>query len=167
VSRQSANRAASYDYGSDFTTLLPTKFSMNRTIFLIAVAMLPFFLVGCNNHVFLSGCVTYSDDGTPLEAGTVVFETETFHARGEIGKNGEYTLATVRPEDGLPPGKYKVFVNGAFRVDVKPDRTFTEVQLIASKYASTETSGLEVNVDRSTKRFDFKVDRAPGSKKAD
>ena len=134
---------------------------MNRHIISLFAVLL--FLVGCSNHVSLSGRVTYSDDGTPLEAGTVIFqpvvEPEKFYARGEIREDGKYVLATARPNDGLPPGKYQVYVSSAYRVVNE-----TEVPIITSKYTSAETSGLEVDVDRSTKTFDFQVDRAPGTK---
>jgi len=139
---------------------------MNRTLFLIAFIVLPLLLIGCSNHVQLSGTVTYSDDGTPLETGMVVFETETFYSRGVILEGGKYTLITHKPKDGLPPGKYQVYVNGAIRSELLPDGTVAaEIPLITSKYSSPDTSGLEIDVDRSTKTFDFQVDRAPGSKR--
>ena len=137
---------------------------MNRKIVSLFAVLLPLLLVGCSNHVSLSGQVSYSDDGTPLESGTVIFQPEVgadkFYARGEIREDGKFILATARPQDGLPPGKYHVFVNAAFRYENN-----TEIQLITNKYTSPDTSELVVDVDRSTKTFDFKVDRAPGSKK--
>ena len=117
-------------------------------------------MIGCSNHVSLSGRVTYSDDGTPLEAGTVIFQAEKFYARGDILADGKYSLATHRPNDGLPPGKYQVFVNMAVRSEAG-----SEIPLITSKYTSIETSGLEVDVNRSTKTFDFQVDRAPRARR--
>jgi len=139
---------------------------MNKIILLFIAFTLPLFLVGCSDHVQLSGQVTYSDDGTPLEAGTVIFQTDTFQARGSIGAEGRYTLATLKEGDGLPPGKYTVYVNSAFRGELPPGAAFpVQIELITPKYASPDTSGLEVDVDRSTRTFDFQVDRAPGSKR--
>ena len=137
---------------------------MNQTFRLVVFVWLPLFLIGCSDHVSLSGRVTYSDDGTPLETGTVFFEAETFQARGPIGADGKYTLATHRPGDGLPPGRYKVYVGGASRYDTRSDGSITQVMLITYDYAGPDTLGLVVDVDRSTRTFDFQVDRAPGSR---
>ena len=138
---------------------------MNRKVVSLMVVLLSLFLIGCDNgHVSLSGRVTYSDNDAPLEAGTVFFQpvvgAEQFYARGEIASDGKYVLATHRPKDGLPPGKYQVYVNGAFLYEDEK-----EIPLISNKYTRAETSELEVEVNRSTKTFDFQVDRAPGSKK--
>jgi hypothetical protein len=124
-------------------------------------------LVGCSNHVKLSGRVTYSDTNEPLESGTVIFlaESETFQARGEIEKDGYYVLATLRENDGLPPGNYRVYVNSAYRYEIHENASTTEIRLITDKYTSPETSGLVFKVDRSTTKFDFQVDRASGNKK--
>ena len=137
---------------------------MNRA--LLFVIVLSLFFVGCSDHVSLSGRVTYSDDGSPLESGTVVFETKNYFARGEIGKDGKYVMATMRPNDGLPPGQYQVYVNGAYRYEVPEGGGLAnEILLITHKYTSPETSGMVIDVDRSTKKFDFQVDRMPGTKK--
>ena len=140
---------------------------MNRTFFLVVFLVLPLFLTGCSDHVSISGRVTYSDDGSPLELGRVVFEPEKgiFHARGEIGADGKYSLSTNKPGDGLPPGKYRVYVDDTSRWVTNPDgRSGIEIPLIETKHNYADTSGLVVDVDRKTKKFDFQVDRAPGSK---
>jgi hypothetical protein len=140
---------------------------MHKIFFYFFVVLLLVDLTGCSNHVKLSGRVTYSDTNEPLEAGTVIFlaESEAFQARGEIEKNGSYVLATFRENDGLPPGNYRVYVNSAYRYETQENGFSNEIRLITDKYTSPETSGLVFEVDRSTKKFDFQVDRAPGSKK--
>ncbi|MDR2439821.1 MAG: carboxypeptidase-like regulatory domain-containing protein [Planctomycetaceae bacterium] len=124
-------------------------------------------LTGCSDHVKLSGRVTYSDTNEPLETGTVIFlaESEAFQSRGEIEKNGSYVLATFRENDGLPPGNYRVYVNSAYRYETQENGLSNEIRLITDKYTSPETSGLMFKVDHLTKKFDFQVDRDPGSKK--
>ena len=139
---------------------------MKRTLFLLAFVLFPLLLIGCNNQVQLSGQVTYSDDGTPLETGRVIFDSDKFYARGDIGESGRYVLATHKANDGLPPGQYRVYVADAMRSVTNPDgNSGYEVPLIAPKHTSAETSELVVEVNRPTKTFDFQVDRAPGSKK--
>ena len=141
---------------------------MNRKIVSLIIVLLPLFLIGCGTgHVSLSGRVTYSDDGSPLEAGTVIFQpvvgADKFYARGEIGQDGKYVVATYNPKDGLPPGEYQIFVNGATRNEGNKGQFV--IPLISSKYTAAETSELVLDINRSTKTFDFSVDRAPGSKK--
>jgi len=140
---------------------------MSKIIYLFITLFLLAGLVGCNNHVKLSGKVIYSDTNEPLEAGTVIFlaENETFQARGEIEKDGTYVLATLRENDGLPPGNYRVYVNSAYRYETQENGPTAEIRLITDKYTSPETSGLVCEVDRSTKKFEFQVERAPGSRK--
>jgi hypothetical protein len=118
-----------------------------------AVTLLFLFVVllnGCSNKLPLRGKVTYSDDGSPLEYGVVCFETPTFLARGEIGKDGKYVVGTLRQRDGIPRGTYNVYVSG------------TEIGsgfLIDKKYANPQTSGLQFTVDGKNKIFDFTVER--------
>ena len=118
--------------------------------------------VGCGDKVKLGGKVTFSDDGSPLTAGTVIFSTNTFEARGDIQADGTYKMSSDKAGDGLPPGKYKVYVCDAFkyeRVGPANNPTDVSVALIHSMYSSPDTSGLEVDVSSSVKTFDFKVDR--------
>ena len=131
---------------------------MNKPFFIIAFIVLPLLVIGCSNHVQLSGTVTFSDDGTPLEVGRIVLESDTLHARGDIGAGGRFTMSTSKPGDGLPPGMYRVYISGASLLEIRGE-TVLEIPLIAAKYANAETSGLEVNVDRNTRTFDIKVDR--------
>ena len=131
---------------------------MKRTFFIIAFIVLPLLVVGCSDQVQLSGTVTFADDGTPLTVGRVVFESNTLHARGDLDANGRFTLATHKPGDGLPPGMYRVYISGASLLEIRGE-TVIEIPLIAAKYGSAATSGLEVNVDRRTRTFDIQVDR--------
>ena len=133
---------------------------MNSARFFI-IALLVLMTVGCGDKkVQLTGTVTYSDDGTPLEIGTVGFTTETYSARGVLAPDGTYTVSSVNPKDGLPPGKYKVYISAAHRaIDRGPEEMTLYVPLIDTKYEDPNTSGLEVEVDAKTKTFNFQVDR--------
>ena len=113
---------------------------MNNTRFFI-IALLVLITVGCgDNKVQLSGKVTYSDDGTPLGVGTVGLTTETYSARGVLAQDGTYTVSSVNPKDGLPPGKYRVYISGAHRaIDRGPDEVPLYVPLIDTKYETPET----------------------------
>lgn len=129
--------------------------------FYLFLLLMPIFLIGCGRgHVGISGRVTYTDDGSPLETGSVVFENGSFQSRGEIGADGKYTLGSFSTKDGLPKGNYRVYLNRATVVqgEIRPGIPNT-VHLVAKKYTSPETSGLECVVDGSSKRFDIQVER--------
>jgi hypothetical protein len=131
-------------------------------------------VTGCNKNVAVTGTVTFSDDGSPVPIGTVCFlsESNSTLSRGTLNSNGTYKVGTLSSADGLPPGKYNIYLDGARKLTGTkkvPDVTFGTIdipifeELVDPKFCRQETSGLTVEVNRSTK-FDFKVDRY---KKAD
>jgi len=118
--------------------------------------------VGCGTNVPMGGTVTFSDDGTPLTTGTVFFETDTFEARGMIQGDGTYRIGSAAEADGLPPGKYRVYIRDAHeyvRVGAGDTVVDNVVPLIDAKYANPNMSGLEVEVTGGSARFNFTVDR--------
>ena len=148
--------------------------------FKVAFVLFVFILTaGCGKgHVPLTGKVTFSDDGSPLTSGTVNFVSGSFQSRAPIQPDGTYTVGTYKASDGLPRGKYSVYVTGAVKVigetqSIGGDRSgrgdgmvtmeagggmpITE-PLIAPKFSSATASGLEFEAG-SAKTFDFKVDR--------
>lgn len=128
------------------------------------------FFTGCGDNVPLGGTVTFSDDGSPLEVGTIAFTNGTMQARGDIGAGGKYDLGTLKVGDGLPPGDYKVYITGAEKTEAgktigtgEYQSTLNKItQLIDPKYSSADKTPLTAKVDASTKQIDFKVDRATG-----
>jgi len=118
-------------------------------------------LVGCSGNVKLRGKVTYSDDGSPVTAGTVAFLSDGKMARGSIQKDGTYVVGFERMKDGLPPGEYEVFISNAFLFgEYNPvTETHDMVPLIDGKYAHHKTSGLTVSVNARTKAYHIEVDR--------
>ncbi|MDR1385356.1 MAG: hypothetical protein LBJ67_16135 [Planctomycetaceae bacterium] len=138
-----------------------TQFS--RQNFFLLIGLLFLFFSGCGRNVPLGGKITYSDDGMPLECGTIAFTNGTMQARGDIGKDGTYNLGTLKVGDGLPPGDYKVYISGAEKIEQGKTPTAQLIsRLIDPKYASPETSPLTAKVDDSTKSLNFKVDKAKG-----
>ena len=135
-------------------------------LFLLSGCVL--FVAGCGQPK-VTGTVTYTD-GTPLERGTVNFQTATHAAMGAIGENGRYTIGGVKAGDGVPSGTYKVFITGAMGIDTSnvqtlqfgqgPGTTAPIIQLIDRRYERPETSGLTCDVKKSTV-FNIEVKR-PG-----
>ena len=143
-------------------------YSMNKMQILkyqlLAILIVAVFLAGCGKgYVSMSGRVTYSDDGSPVEQGTVSFTKGAFQARGEIKEDGRYTLGSFKESDGLPKGTYIVCITGSEdSVLVDGDRgIYKTTYRVADKFSRAETSGLTVEVDGKTKTFDFEVDRHP------
>ena len=142
---------------------------MRNTFQLIAIFTVLTLIVGCSGNVPLGGTVTFSDDGTPLTIGTVVLERDGRIARGILDENGRFVIGFEREGDGLPPGQYRVAVVGATRAimverepmpGVPPSSTLAGYErFIDPRHESTETSGIVVDVDRTTRTLDIVVDR--------
>jgi hypothetical protein len=119
-------------------------------------------LSGCGNRVNLQGKVTFSDDGSPLTCGMVLFDDGQIVARGPIGSDGTYAVGVERDNDGIPPGTYKVSIVDAAETIPSGSEYVppSYKKLIDDKYFFAESSELQVTVEPSTKRFDIVVDRA-------
>ena len=143
----------------------PTKFKVKSEMLfmkiqLIAVLISVIFLAGCGKNIHFSGKVEFTD-GTPVESGTIYFEKADFVARGTIAPNGRYVLGSIGPKDGIPPGKYKVYIRGVVDKDAKtknPLGMISSVSLIDNKYSNPETSGLSVEIP-AERTLDIKLER--------
>ncbi|MDR1960474.1 MAG: hypothetical protein LBQ54_15800 [Planctomycetaceae bacterium] len=123
---------------------------------------------GCNHgKVPLKGKVTFSDDGSPLPTGIVIFSTPTFQARGEIQPDGTFRVSSTGENDGLPPGEYDVnIVNASIAKEgSNSDKPEGWILLVDEKYDSARTSGLKLKVDSKTRNYDLVVDRYVEKKK--
>jgi hypothetical protein len=105
---------------------------------------------GCGSGRYpVRGKVAYPD-GTPVTEGTVVFESRDaarpITARGSIQADGSYTLGTLAPGDGVPPGWYKVLV--APKYDPNAVDGPRKQAPFDRRYAEFSTSGLECEVKR-------------------
>ena len=75
----------------------------------------------------------------------------------DIAADGSFDAFTMRPGDGVPPGKYTVHIP---RKMIDPERAAPQV--IHGKYEKPETSGLEATVEEKKNELEFKVERASG-----
>jgi hypothetical protein len=74
-------------------------------------------------------------------------------ANGKIDADGHFTMGTLRPGDGVIPGKYKViFV-------IREDNPKGAVWLIPEKYGNMQTSGEEITVDKARSDVDYVFDK--------
>jgi hypothetical protein len=121
---------------------------------LMFIALL--FIAGCGSgKVQLGGAVTF-DDGTPLTTGSVIFSTDTFSAKGNIDSSGNYVVGSVDTNDGLPAGKYKVYIEGATQNITSPNGESSR-SLIDVEYNNYDTTPLSCEVPVAGNRFDIKV----------
>ena len=126
-----------------------------------------FFLVlicvsGCGKQgEIISGKVSFTD-GTPLETGSVYFESDKNSFFGPILAGGAYTVS--KGNGRLLPGRYKVRLGGTSLTEevMRGEEVidFKRTELVKKKYCSAETSGLEFNVKPDAPRtYDIVVER--------
>lgn len=122
------------------------KLSSVSLLMLLALAFTGF---GCNSKMArVTGRVTYAD-GTPLPLGQIVFTDDFWMAKANLDDNGEYSLHSLRKNDGIHKGTYRVYIVGAFRfemTDVKATALELSsipptVPLIDRQYMNPHTSG--------------------------
>ena len=145
---------------------------MNRRISLTILPLLAIvFTVGCGGDPKVTGKVTFPD-GTPLKKGQVMFQKDGFVGSGNIQKDGTYSAGKQKDGDGLPPGKYQVFLTGTSDYDNSAAEqnpgTFgggpkfampMPINLIANKFTAPNTSGLTMEVtSKGPNKFDIVVD---------
>jgi hypothetical protein len=123
-----------------------------------AIAIVP--VSGCGDRYSVTGRVLY-EDGTPVEAGTVIAEGvvdgKPVGLQGNIGPDGRFALGGTRRGDGAVPGTYRVMV-------VPPALGDSEMAqgkrpAVAGKYGRYETSGLTLEVKAQSNELTLRVTR--------
>jgi hypothetical protein len=142
---------------------------MNTLIRYLFILLVFAGVSGCGDgFVPLRGKVTFSDDGSPVTTGFVYFDSGGKLARGKINADGTYIVGSLSDTDGLAPGNYKVYVQATGpdpSVAITASGLRPPVSLVDPKFSSAATSGLECQVDRSTKSYDIVVDWSPHLKR--
>ncbi len=125
------------------------KISMTRFLILVFLLSCVFIFVGCKQDYHFTGKVLF-EDGTPLNAGTVVFESDVYQYDGQIQEDGTYTLGGVKHGSGIPTGHYRVYLT----VPSAEDGSLP----VHPKFLSGATSDLTFEVTpESPKQFDIRV----------
>jgi hypothetical protein len=138
---------------------------LRRVLAVFYSATLAGLFVGCSGEdprpatVPVQGKVTYQ--GQPVPKGTITFQAASGEAAvGEIQPDGTYTLSTFKEKDGAIPGAHKVMIVANTGDPTKMPSTPGYVvpkDLIPQKYASLETSGLEITVSKDKPSYDFEL----------
>ena len=144
----------------------------------VLAASLVAFISGCGDgraeRAPVSGKVTMN--GQPLTFGTVQFwPVEGRPARGEINKDGTYTLTTFDPGDGAVLGEHTVTVEAVTTASQAPKaKSFEEEiemsmnrdqvvvvgntrSLIPPQYATPQSSSLKREVKRGENKIDIEL----------
>jgi hypothetical protein len=113
----------------------------------------------------VKGKVTFKD-GSPLTKGWVEFEPvdaeDKVNASGEIQADGTFVLGTLKTDDGAVAGRHRVIVVVQPDVGTGPeDVTGARREIIAARFRSYDTSGLEFTVEPKPNEFPIEVEPAP------
>ena len=116
---------------------------------------------GCGSgRVTISGTVVY-EDGSPVAEGTVCGELVDGGrdmVQGTI-RNGAFSLGTMKPGDGVRPGKYKILIQCRALGDA--EKAAGRHPAIDGKYGAYETSGLTLDATAARRDVVFTLSR-PG-----
>lgn len=137
--------------------------SFPRLSLLFIALLLTTFFVGCSGNVKITGRVTY-ENGQPLTIGQVVFSDGYYMAKSDLDKNGEYSLHSLRRNDGIRKGQYNAYIVSAFRFEktapiqdpLQNYRFDKPVLLIDMQHTNPDTSGWTFDLQKS-QRIDFVV----------
>ena len=91
-----------------------------------------------------------------LEGWQIVFSLEDgiTSSEGELRADGTFQAFTFRPRDGVPPGKYRVYIPRRY---LDPERAAPPV--LDPMYEHPETSPLRAAVEPKRNYFEFQVER--------
>jgi len=111
--------------------------------FLSSFVILLVVVAGCGDGVKTQGTVKFSD-GEPVTSGYVFFSDGTNSGRGEIKPDGTYSMGMLKDGEGLPPGKYKVYVTGTPARDSADGLHSTP--FVDPKFLTYETTPLSIEI---------------------
>jgi hypothetical protein len=117
----------------------------------------------------VDGKVIYTDGkpATDLAGATVVFESAEarVNAAGEVDGSGAFKLTTRRPNDGAPPGKYRVLIAPPEEQGVtddssgKKDGRPRKKRVLDPRYSAFQTSGLDTAVEARANQVTLTIER--------
>lgn len=128
---------------------------------LLTVATAVLMASGCGRPKYPVTGVVVHDDGTPYVGGGVVameaeIDGKQIMARGGIGKDGRFVLASERPDDGAFAATYRVRVLPPVVIDGPFPAGLDQ------KFTSFETSGLTFEVGAGKNDYTITLGPKPG-----
>ena len=143
---------------------LITNLIVTKVLLFIAFAII--FTSGCSGKSSVTGTVKYPD-GEPLTQGAVFFRNAagTQMYQGALKPDGSFALGEIKDGDGIPPGDYTAWIAGAndeiYELDAEGNPTGRRInmEIIAPKFTSPETSDLSYTVGKGNNKIDILVER--------
>ena len=128
---------------------------------LLAAPLLLALVSGCGSGRHpVTGRVTY-EDGTPVEAGTVIGEAtvdgKPVGVQANIEKDGAFSWGTERAGDGALPGNYRVAVMPVALSEL--ELSAGKQPAVDGKYTRYETSGITFEVKPGKNELNITVTR--------
>ena len=131
------------------------------------------FIIGCGDTVTVKGTAKMAD-GTPIEAGTIIFRSDKEQFSADIQPNGTFSPGKLKDGDGITPGVYQIGVMGVRPKGADPTAAGTTPQAkkrrstpsgdvnpppqyIHSRYADVTQSGLTIDTSK-TQTLDLVLD---------
>lgn len=117
---------------------------------------------GCGKKIKVHGTVVFEDDQSPLTAGTVLLQNDTYVAKGQLDTTGSFQISSIKKDDGVPSGIYQVGIIGAVKSPESTESQDTQqtametkgtpfkdpVPLINPKYMDPKTSGITFDTSK-------------------
>jgi hypothetical protein len=132
----------------------------------LAGALAALALTGCADRLYPVHGTVALDDGTPVTKGMIICERfeggPAVSAQGEIRPDGTFRLGTTKPDNGLPPGKYRVLINAMDLSDLPDDKKDIPFD---AKYLNFQTSGLELEVKNGDVDYPIRLARSSRRKR--
>ena len=125
------------------------RYSSRQTRAVVVVSVVWLVHPGCGGEpdvlpaVPVSG--TLAVEGKPVAKGAIHFHPQKGHTANGIVEDGKFTLSTYKEGDGAVVGKHRVAVEVNEEVPTKDGDTTTR-SLIAKKYSSPDSSGIELEI---------------------
>ncbi|MFN3190559.1 MAG: hypothetical protein ACE361_08550 [Aureliella sp.] len=107
-------------------------------------------LAGCSGKLRtypVEGKVQF-EGGRPVVVGIVELQSieHKINARGDINRDGTFTLTTFEPGDGAVAGKHKCVVLQMVVAENLKRHRHSNIGVVDRRYASYATSGLEIEI---------------------
>ena len=134
--------------------------------FFLSALLVCCIVAGCGEvRTQVTGKVTYPD-GSPVTVGEVRGYGDGSHIRSDIGADGSFELFEVKPGDRVPAGKtYGIsIVNAEIAEPVVVTNPGMPLPLpkttvyVAPKFADEATSGLTLEVPKSSKPIEYNIE---------
>jgi len=135
---------------------------MKKCLFSLCFGVFLTLISGCGNDILISGKVTFEDDASPIEHGTIHFQSENAVYTGTI-KNGTYKTGGVKAVQAIPPNTYKIWFSNVAHIELNNPGTADDdvvTPLLAEEYGSVKTTPVAFEVKRGgPKTFDIQLKR--------